>query len=255
MGMHPSSLRAQHRFIPPLQVSVSRSLASAAVSPLRLASSAANASAKPLPTMRTPAMQPISAVAIREEDASLRGWLDAIGAGDSAMLSPFYDATIGRVYSIALRIVRTPASAEEVASDVYLQVWREAARYDATRGRVLGWLLTIARSRALDHLRRQDDAIVHPAPDTLVSNADAIERFTGDPQDLLIATQSGHALHTALRELSPVQRQLLALAFFRGLTHAEIVEQSGLPLGTVKTHIRRALTALRNVLERTPSEL
>ena len=80
-------------------------------------------------------------------------------------------------------------------------------------------------------------------------------RFTGDPQDLLMATQSGNALHTALRELSPVQRQLLALAFFRGLTHAEIVEQSGLPLGTVKTHIRRALTALRNVLERTPSEL
>lgn len=181
-----------------------------------------------------------------EEDARLRELVAQITVGDQAALATFYDATISRVYGIALRIVRQPEAAEEVASDVYLQVWREATRYDVIRGRVLGWVLIIARSRALDHLRRQEEAFTHPDPHELRTDLDRVENT---PQDLLIASQASGKLHVALRTLSPVQRQLLSFAFFRGLSHSEIVEHSGLPLGTVKTHIRRALNSLRDVLE------
>lgn len=126
-----------------------------------------------------------------------------------------------------------------------MQVWRNAAHYDQSRGRVLGWLLIIARSRALDLLRLQDEAFSHPEPHKLVDELDDQGR---NSQDLLLATESDIALHHALRTLTPLQRKLLLLAFFKGLSHAEIVQHAGIPLGSVKTHIRRALIQLRNVL-------
>mgnify|MGYP001157458549 CR=1 FL=1 len=151
----------------------------------------------------------------------------------------------GRVYAVALRIMRHADLAEEVVSDVYMQVWRDAHRYDASRGRVLAWLLIISRSRALDLLRRQDEAFSHPDPHELVAEPDSGQKTA---QDLLQASQEGSALHAAMATLTPLQRQLLSLAFFRGLSHSEIVAHCGLPLGTVKTHIRRALGALRDAL-------
>ncbi len=178
-------------------------------------------------------------------EARLRGWIAAITHGDEKALGELYDATLGRVYGLALRITRNAQAAEEVTEDVYWQVWRQALRFDPDRGNAMGWLLTIARSRALDCLRRNDEADAHPAPETLIAAEAAHE---GDPQDLLEATQRGQALHAALETLEALPRQLLALAFFRGLTHEEIAEHTALPLGTVKSHIRRALGVLRNVL-------
>lgn len=180
-----------------------------------------------------------------EDDGVLRACLDGIVGQDQSALGRFYDLTVSRVYGVALRIVRHADLAEEAVSDVYMQVWRDAHRYDDTRGRVLGWLLVIARSRALDLLRRQDEAFSHPEPYDLVSEPESGQR---GPQDLLEATRAGTALHAAMRQLTPLQRQLLSLAFFQGLSHSEIVEHSGIPLGSVKTHIRRALGALRDIL-------
>jgi RNA polymerase sigma factor (sigma-70 family) len=180
-----------------------------------------------------------------EDDIALRDYLGAISKHDQAALARFYDLTVSRVYSVALRIVRHVHLAEEVVSDVYMQVWRDAQRYDDARGRVLGWLLIIARSRALDLLRRQDEAFSHPEPYELVSEPESEQKSA---HDLLEATRAGSALHEAMQALTPLQRQLLSLAFFRGLSHSEIVEQSGIPLGSVKTHIRRALTTLKNKL-------
>ncbi len=183
-----------------------------------------------------------------EDDAALRDYLSAISKHDQLAqlaLARFYEVTVSRVYSVALRIVRHAHLAEEVVSDVYMQVWRDAQRYDDSRGRVLGWLLIIARSRALDILRRQDEAFSHPEPYDLVSEPESEQK---NAHDLLEATQAGTALHEAMQGLTPLQRQLLSLAFFRGLSHSEIVEQSGIPLGSVKTHIRRALTALKSRL-------
>lgn len=178
-------------------------------------------------------------------EARLRGWIAAIAHCDEQALGELYDATLGRVYGLALRITRNAQAAEEVTEDVYWQVWRQALRFDPVRGNAMSWLLTIARSRALDCLRRADEADAHPEPETLLA-AEAAHQ--ADPQDLLEATQRGQALHAALKSLDALPRQLLALAFFRGLTHEEIAEHTALPLGTVKSHIRRALGALRDVL-------
>ena len=180
-----------------------------------------------------------------DDDHTLRECLDAICQQDQSALASFYDLTVGRVYGVALRIVRHADLAEEVVSDVFMQVWRDANRYDGARGKVLGWLLVIARSRALDLLRRQDEAFSHPDPYDLVTEPVSVKQ---NPQDLLEAMQAGSAVHAALLKLNPLQRQLLSLAFFRGFSHSEIVEYSGIPLGTVKTHIRRALGVLRETL-------
>ncbi len=198
---------------------------------------------------RLPA-QPVAPSAAAEPDPTagelqLRAWIAAVGRGDERALGLLYDATLGRVYGMALRITRQPATAEEVAEDVYWQVWRQALRFDANRGNAMTWLLTIARTRALDALRRRDEAESHPEPEILL---DALPGGDADPQNLLEATRRSESLHAALAQLDALPRQLLALAFFRGLTHEEISTQMSLPLGTVKSHIRRAMAALADVL-------
>lgn len=179
------------------------------------------------------------------EDLRLSEWIAQAARGDEEALGRLYDATLGRVYGLARRITRNDQMAEEVAEDVYWQVWRQAPRFDADRGSPMSWLLTITRSRALDSLRRDDEAEAHPDPEALLAGEASAD---GDPQDLLEATQRDHRLHQALATLDALPRQLLALAFFCGLTHEEIATRAGLPLGTVKSHIRRALAALKRVL-------
>lgn len=179
------------------------------------------------------------------DDLELEACLKRIGGGDELALADLYDATCGRVNGIVLRIVRDTVAAEEVVEDVFFQVWRQALRYDPARGRPLAWILTIARSRALDHLRRADPAVCHPEPHTLLEFE---PHAGGDPPDLLAACQDSSLVHAALAALDPVPRQLVALVFFRGLTHEEVAQHAGLPLGTVKSHVRRALLSLRATL-------
>ncbi len=177
------------------------------------------------------------------QEAELVGLIERIARKDDAALGKLYDLTVSRVYGLALRITRQREAAEEVSEDVYLQVWDQADRFDAQRGRAYAWLLTLCRSRALDHLRRRDDAESHPDPETLVD-----EPGHGDPQDLLLAVEANSRVHAVLEQLSATQRQLLALAFFKGLSHQEIAQHAGMPLGTVKTHLRKALEAMREAL-------
>jgi RNA polymerase sigma factor (sigma-70 family) len=179
-----------------------------------------------------------------QQEETLRTLLADIAKRDQSALSKLYDATVGKVYGVALRITRQAELAEEVTADVYLQAWRTAGNYEAARGHPLAWLTVIARSRALDALRARDTAVAHAEPETL-----------GEPQtdwhtpaDLLDAAETNSALHAALAARPPVQRQLLALAFFHGMSHSEIAAHAKMPLGTVKTHLRRALAALRTEL-------
>lgn len=157
--------------------------------------------------------------------------------GDEQALGDFYDHALGKAHALALRIVHQPDAAEEVVEDAFYQAWRQAARYDAGRGSPLAWLLTMVRSRALDWLRRRDDT---------QTNGDRLEFETRigveekGPEEILAAVERSSAVHAALLELSPQARQLVALAFFRGLTHAEIAASCQMPLGTVKTVLRRA---------------
>jgi RNA polymerase sigma factor (sigma-70 family) len=188
---------------------------------------------------------PMRAACTEVSESQLQNWITRVIKQDEQALTALYEATLGRVYGLALRITRNVQTAEEVAEDTFWQVWRQAPRFDATRGTALAWLLTMARSRALDALRARDRAEVMEDPETLM---DSEACWSTDPQNILATLQTDSLLHQALSHLEPLPRQLIALAFFRGLTHEEIATQADLPLGTVKSHIRRALSALRELL-------
>ena len=173
--------------------------------------------------------------------------LEGICREDPQALDQLYSLTISRVYALALRIVRNEADAEEVSCDVYQQVWRSARQWNPRRGNPLQWIMVIARTRALDtwRNRRWQRAQVHldEAVDTYPDDA------APSVEALLEAFEAGSEVHAALSRLTAVQARLVSLAFFEGLTHPEIAARTGLPLGTVKSHIQRGLAALRKALD------
>lgn len=183
------------------------------------------------------------------EEASPEGGLCAlvtrIANRDSAALEALYDLSAARLYGLARRITGEAGAAEEVVADTYWQIWQQADRYDATRGQVLAWLLTICRSRALDWRRRQDRAETHAEPERLRPD---LYEGENNPVDLLHAMQRASRVHTALARLEETPRRLLTLAFFQGLTHQEISTQTGMPLGSVKTVLRKTMLVLREDL-------
>jgi len=125
--------------------------------------------------------------------------LVAVARGEESALSALYDITLSRVFGVALRIVGKSETAEEVVADVFMQVWRNAKDYDAVRARPMTWLLMMTRSRALDHLRRRDEAESHPEPETLTSEAQSGD---DDPMNILLAVERNTTLHAALTETS-----------------------------------------------------
>ncbi len=169
---------------------------------------------------------------------------------DEAALGELYDRWSGRVRAIALRIVREAAEAEDVVEDVFWQAWRQADRFDASRGGVGTWLVTLARSRSLDRLRslRRDASNVSlDDPDGGVPHESL---STGDVDPFAVAEHGERAqrIAAAMAELSPQQREALQLAYWSGLSQSEIAERTGTPLGTVKTRMRLALIKLRETM-------
>ncbi len=176
----------------------------------------------------------------------LRGLLIKISEKDKPAFEQFYDSTIKLCFSQALRITNRKDIAEEVVSDVYMQVWNTAASYDEQRSGALTWLMMICRSRALDALRQRKN---QQAKESIGIDAIA-EPFTDEnPQDIVDAIQQGGVLHNAIVQLKPQQRQLLSLAYFKNLTHNEISRYTDIPLGTVKTQIRRAIIKLQEIMK------
>jgi RNA polymerase sigma factor (sigma-70 family) len=182
----------------------------------------------------------------RTSDAQMTQWMKQIALRDERALCALHDATLARVYGLVLRIVNRPGLAEEAVVETYFQVWRQAARFDPGRASALTWVLCMARSRAIDALRSEarfehevlNDDDGHEPQDPACK-----------PVDQLLDAASGHAaLRRAMLELNVQRRHLLGLAFFCGLTHEEIAVQTALPLGTVKSQIRRALITLRDRL-------
>lgn len=171
-----------------------------------------------------------------------------MAAGDQEALGALYDATESRVFAVALRVLRLEADAEEAAADAFHQAWEQAGRFDPTRGGALSWLLSIAWSRAVDRLRarrRRPEQPLHPDGDhPAYTDDDALPA-----ERLLDAVAAGSAVHAALSTLGDPPRTPLALAFLDGLSHAEVAERTGMPLGTVKSHIRRGLAALKPLLQ------
>jgi len=165
--------------------------------------------------------------------------------GDPGALAELYDRNARLVFSLALRILQNRADAEDVVQDVFAQAWAQAGRYDTGRGAVAAWMLTIARSRAIDRLRSRNSR-----PET-TSDARVVEDVPDSAarQDLqLLSAEQVESLRGALAQLPAAQRVALELAYYEGLTHAEIAERLSEPLGTVKTRIRQAVIRLRESL-------
>ena len=183
--------------------------------------------------------------AVSDSSVEDRAAFDRMARGDQDALGEIYDRHGRLVYSLAFRIVGDQSDAEDVVQEVFSQAWRQAARYDASRGSVLGWLLTLTRSRAIDRLRGRrsrpqpssDDRVLNAIPDPAA------------PADVQVASSAQAAeIRAAIDGLSVLQRVAIELAFYEGLTHAEIAERLELPLGTVKTRIRQGLLKLRDSL-------
>lgn len=172
--------------------------------------------------------------------------VQGVASGDRQALRRLYDITVARVYGLAYAMVRDTADAEEIVCDVYLQVWQGAAHYDAARGSVITWLLIRCRSLALDRLRRRR---VREAAVTTLAGQPIPMAENETTEGLLGLLDNRSAVCRALEELPRIQCHLIALAFFKGLSHGEIARAVQLPLGTVKSHIRRGLQALRKALE------
>ena len=167
-------------------------------------------------------------------------------ARNEQSLAELYDCTLAKVYGLALKITRRHDLAEEVVEDTYMQAWQEVARFDVSRGPVMAWLMMICRSRAIDALRRLDEAESHAEPESL--NADIGK--VSSPLDILLLLERESDIQIAMTSLNALQRQLVALAFFKGYTHEEIASQMHMPLGTVKSNIKRAQTKLKTVLNK-----
>lgn len=171
--------------------------------------------------------------------------LTAVALGDPAALERLYTRHASTLLAVILRIVRVRADAEEVLQETFLEVWAHATRYDAQRSAVRSWLITIARTRAIDRIRRSG---ANARMVTTVTAVASPPEAAVVPQDALEQHQMDARVRSALQTLPPEQRGVLELAFLQGLTHREISEQTGIPLGTVKTRIRAAMQKLAGVL-------
>lgn len=172
---------------------------------------------------------------------------------DERALGLLYDRHGRLVYSVALRILRTPSDAEEVTQEAFVRVWSRADTYEPKLGAPAAWLTRIARNCAIDRIRarkvRQNVDAPPPPPEDSGTRSDAAEPATHlTPEALLQETATAGLVRGALRSLPDTQRALIEAAFFEGYTHSELSERFGVPLGTVKARIRTGLLALRSQL-------
>ncbi len=172
-----------------------------------------------------------------------------IRQGEASALDELYRRYSSPVYSLVWKILQNSEEAEDVSMDVFWQIWRQADRYDLSRGTPPAWIFTLARSRAIDKLRarqrREDRNISIDDPEIHIDPLD--ENAT--PDQVASFRQTRDAVRRAIATLSPVQREAVEMAFFQGLTHVEIAEKLQQPLGTIKTRIRQGLIRLRKQLD------
>ncbi len=172
-----------------------------------------------------------------QDDSSL---LALVQRGDEAAMASLFDRYSKIVYSVALRVLRDPALAEDVLQEVFLQIWRNPDSFTAARGSLGGWLAVVSRNRSIDILRRKRPM------DSVDDIALASPYNLADEGERNIMMERARA---AIVLLPKEQRKTLEMAFFDGLTHSEIAEMTGDPLGTVKTRIRSALLAVRKAFQ------
>ena len=166
--------------------------------------------------------------------------LSAIRSGDEKAIEELYDRYSAIVYSVALRVLGDTGAAEDILQEVFMQLWRNPAAFDSSRGNLGAWLGVIARNRAIDGLRKR-------RPET-----DIADVVVSVEPDMASDAERGRAMEKvreALGTMPAAQRSALEMAYFEGLTHTEIAAKTGEPLGTIKTRIRTGLQALRKAFE------
>ena len=182
---------------------------------------------------------------MESEDGSL---VQRMAAGDEQALGALYDKWYPLVHGVVSRLLRQPDDVEDVVEETFWQAWRQASRFDASRGAVQTWLLTIARSRALDRVRalrrRREEPLEGDDGESVVQRP-----AEGDPGLDAEASERRRIVTAALDELPAEQREALELGYFGGLSQSEIAERTGQPLGTVKTRMRLAMQKLRGRLQ------
>ncbi len=177
-----------------------------------------------------------------EPGAELVGLLGRSAAGDAQAFARFYDLTVSRVYGLVLRVVLDSAQAEEVTQETYLDAWRQADRYEPGRGAAVAWLLAIAHRRAVDRVRSVGASTRR---DTRYAVEERPYDVTAEQAERSVERQQ---VMRALDELTPAQREAIALAYFGGHTHTEVARILDLPVGTAKTRIRDGLARLREAM-------
>jgi RNA polymerase sigma-70 factor (ECF subfamily) len=177
------------------------------------------------------------------ERVVLTSLMPRIARGDQRAFAALYDELAPVLYGVALRVVRDRAQAEEVTQEAFVEVWRQAARFDPARGGVRGWAVTIARRRAVDRVRSEQSRRLRQH-----RQAASLAGEPAGPSEAVIDSFERDRARRALNELSGGQRQALELAYFDGLTHVQIAEGLGVPLGTVKSRIRDGLLRLRGLM-------
>lgn len=167
----------------------------------------------------------------------------AIAQGDEQALATLYDRHGPTLFGLLLRILNDRSEAEDVLQDVFVQVWQEACRFDESRGRPFTWLVTIARSRAIDRVRARGSR------DRKESEASRTSwEAVYDIADDAIRSEESEMIHRALNEIPEEQREVLLLAYFQGLSQSEIAARTGAPLGTIKTRMRAGIKRLKAIL-------
>lgn len=195
--------------------------------------------------MHTASGKTVNSMESRIRDQELISVVQRIAKGDQAALAALYDSTNRLAYGLILRVLGDASSAEEVLLDVYTQIWRQAANYDIGRGSPLAWLMTIARTRAIDRLRSGWQDRQRKEPLDLLNDK---ETGAASPEEATVASERQKFVRQALSSLSPEQREVIELAYYAGLSHSEIATKLNQPLGTVKTRTRLGMMKLREAL-------
>jgi len=172
-----------------------------------------------------------------------------VAAGEAPALEALYDRYVRQCFGLALRIVGDAALAEEVVQEVFLKLWTQPEKYASHKGKFVSWLLSLVHHRCIDELRRRSRTEIALDDEETGRALRTKPDPAPEPGDQVWVMEQQRAVREALAQIPQNQRQVLELAYFRGLSHSEIAEKLGQPLGTVKTRIRLGMQSLRNLLE------